>query len=165
MINSYFRTLPTKPLTQGYYTTTRISIEKPITQIKYRKYRLIILILAKACQKTLKLSFEAISEKSKAIPMALSKMSQLNEKNINLSIYLAFERIKVASSRQKADEKALKNVVNLLQRIEKYKLKQSFGKLVLETSRFDKSFIDNFYSQRAFQFGRKLAVLVRRQKG
>jgi hypothetical protein len=79
-------------------------------------------------------------------------------------MYLAFDKIKVASSQQRADEKVLKNVVNLLQRIEKYKLKQSFGKLLLETSRCDKSFIDNFYSQRAFQFGRRLGVLVKRQK-
>lgn len=164
MINSYFRTLPTKPATQSYYTTTRIPIEKPITQLKYKKYRLIILILARSCQKTLKLAFEAISEKSKTISMALNKMSQLNEKNINLSLYLAFDKIKVTSSQQRGDEKILKNVVNLLQRMEKYKLKQSFGKLVLETSRYDKNFIDNFYSQRAFQFGRKLAALVRRQK-
>jgi hypothetical protein len=50
---------------------------------------------------------------------------------MSLSLYLAFDKIKVASSQQKNDEKILKNVVNLLQRIEKYKLKQSFSKLIL----------------------------------
>lgn len=91
-------------------------------------------------------------------------MSQLSEKNINLSMYLAFDKIKIVSSQQRADGKILKNVVNLLQRMEKYKLKQSFGKLLLETSRCDKSLIGNFYSQRDFHFGRKLALLVKRHK-
>jgi hypothetical protein len=57
MINSYFRTIPPRPPAQSYYGTTRIQPEKPITQVKYKKYRLIILILARACQKTLKLTF------------------------------------------------------------------------------------------------------------
>ena len=79
-------------------------------------------------------------------------------------MYMAFDKIKLASSQQKNDEKILKNVVNLLQRIEKYKLKQAFSKLVLESSRYDKSFIGSFFAQRAFQFGRKLALLAKRYK-
>jgi hypothetical protein len=81
-----------------------------------------------------------------------------------LSMYMAFDKIKVVSSQQKKDEKILKNVVNLLQRIEKYKLKHAFSRLILETSRYDKNFIDNFYAQRAFQFYRKLALLTKRHK-
>ena len=42
-------------------------------------------------------------------------------------MYMAFGKIKLASSQRKTDEKILKNVVNLLQRIEKYKLKQAFS--------------------------------------
>lgn len=164
MINSYFRTTPTKPPTQSFYSTTRIPIERPITQLKYKKYKLFILIIARATLKTLKLSFEAINDNSKIMPTALSKLVQLSEKNTTLTMYLAFEKMKVVSSQQKSDEKILKNVVNLLQRMEKYKLKQSFSKILLETSRCDKNFIDNFYAQRTYQFGRKLAVLAKRQK-
>lgn len=166
MINSYFRNAntATKPSLPSFYTTNRIPIEKPIAQLKYKKYKLFILIIARATIKTLKLSFEAICENSKTVPAALTKMSVFCEKNMNLSMYLAFEKMKVACSQQKGQEKILKNVVNLLQRMEKYKLKQSFSKLILETSRNDKNFIENFYSQRAAQFGRKLAVLVKRQK-
>jgi hypothetical protein len=120
--------------------------------------------LARVAYKTLKLTFDTINEKSKVVNAAISKMSQFSEKNINLTMFLAFDKIKIVSSQRKAEEKVLKNVVNLLQRMEKYKLKQSFGKLLLETSRYDKSFIGNFYSQRDFQFGRKLALLVKRQK-
>lgn len=58
-------------------------------------------------------------------------MSQMCEKNMGLSLYLAFDKIKIASSQQKASEKILKNTVNLLQRMEKYKLKQSFSKIIL----------------------------------
>jgi hypothetical protein len=131
MINSYFRNVATKPSQQSFYTTTRIPIERPITQLKYKKYKLFILIITRAALKTLKLTFEAINDNSKTLPSALNKISQLSEKNMSLSLYLAFDKIKVASSQQKNDEKILKNVVNLLQRIEKYKLKQSFSKLIL----------------------------------
>ena len=64
---------------------------------------------------------------SKTIPTAIVKICQLNEKNMCFSMYMAFGKIKLASSQQKTDEKILKNVVNLLQRIEKYKLKQAFS--------------------------------------
>jgi hypothetical protein len=47
----------------------------------------------------------------------------------------------VASSQQKSNEKIFKNVINLLQRIEKYKMKQSFSKLALESSRTDRNFV------------------------
>jgi hypothetical protein len=91
-------------------------------------------------------------------------MSQFCEKNMNLSVFLAFERIKIASTGQKSNEKVLKNIINLLQRIEKYKLKQSFSKLVLLSARTDRNFMENYYCQRAPQFGRKISLLVKRQK-
>ena len=60
MINSYFRGVPTKPTAQSFYGTNRLALEKPATQIKYKKYKLIILILLRSTHKTLKLTFDAL---------------------------------------------------------------------------------------------------------
>lgn len=131
MINSYFRSTAPKPSLQSYYTTTRIPPEKPTLQLKYKKYKLIILILTRTTHKTLKLTLDAINENSKSMASAITKITQLSEKNIGLTLYLAFDKIKIASSQQRTDQKILKNAINLLQRIERYKLKQSFSKLIL----------------------------------
>ena len=86
MINSYFRTTLNKSPLQIYPTQTKIQADK----IKYRKYNLLILILNKASLKTLRLSFNAIHDHSKIFAQSLQKVSQLCEKNINLTVFLAF---------------------------------------------------------------------------
>jgi hypothetical protein len=48
---------------------------------------------------------------------SLLKVAALTEKNLNLSFFLAFDRLKRAAVAQRSDEKTLKNLVNLLQRI------------------------------------------------
>ena len=94
----------------------------------------------------------------------MAKMARYSDKNLNLSLFLAFQRIKIASAQHKSNEKTLKSTVNLLQRLEKYKVKQAFGKLLLATARKDKNFIDNFNATRAANFGRRLSVLLKKRK-
>lgn len=141
MINSYFKTTINKPATQSFYATNRLTAEKTYLQNKFKKYKLIALLLSRATFKTLKISFDAVAENSKTLPKALAKLSLLCERNTNLIVYLAFDRIKIAASQQRTNEGLIKNMVNLLQRMEKYKMKQSFGKLVLHSSRSDHAFI------------------------
>lgn len=141
MINSYFKTTITKPPSQSFYAINRLSVEKTNLQNKLRRYKLIALMLARATFKTLKISFDAVADNSKTLPQALAKFSLLSERNTNLTVYLAFDRIKIAASQQRTNEKLIKNMVNLLQRMEKYKIKQYFGKLVLNSSRNDHAFI------------------------
>jgi hypothetical protein len=57
MINSYFKTTPTKYPTQSFYTKSLLSTEKANNLLKYKKYKLILLILSRATFKTLRLSF------------------------------------------------------------------------------------------------------------
>ena len=164
MINSFFKTTINRPSQQSAPSSNRLSFDKPYLQVKFKKYKLIILLLTKATAKTLKLSFDAINEWAKIVPSALNKLSNLCEKNTNLSVYLAFDRVKIAASQQKSNEKIIKNIVNLLQRIEKYKLKQAFGKIVLSSARNDRSFIKNYLTQRGPQFLRKMNLLLKRKK-
>ena len=164
MINSFFKTTINRPSQQNIPPHNRLSYEKPYLHLKFKKYKLVLLLLSKTTAKTLKLSFDAINESAKIVPSALNKLSQLCEKNTNLSVYLAFDRIRIAASQQRSNEKVIKNIVNLLQRIEKYKLKQAFGKILLFNVRNGRSFIDNYRNQRAPQFFRKMSLLLKRQK-
>lgn len=141
MINSYFKTTINKPSTQSFYGTSRLTAEKTYLQNKFKKYKLIVLLLSRSTFKTLKISFDAVAESSKTLPQALAKFSLLCERNTNLTVYLAFDRIKIAASQQRTNERLIKDMVNLLQRMEKYKMKQSFGKLVLYSSRSGHAFI------------------------
>lgn len=45
------------------------------------------------------------------------------EKNLALSMYLSLDKIKKAAGVKKSGDKFFKSVVNLLQRMEKYKMK------------------------------------------
>lgn len=103
MINSYFKTAINKPSTQSFYGTSRLNAEKTYLQNKFKKYKLIILLLSRATFKTLKIAFDAVAESSKTIPQALTKFSLLCERNTNLTVYLAFDRIKIAASQQKTN--------------------------------------------------------------
>lgn len=96
--------------------------------------------------------------------LTITKMAAFSEKNLNLSVYLSFEKMKGAADRNRKEERFLKNVFNLLQRMEKYKLKQCFNKLVLNSSRTTRNIIDNLNYQRAPNFQRKLAMLIKRKK-
>ena len=54
--------------------------------------------------------------------------------------------------------------MTLLQRMERYKLKQSFSKIQLYCSRSNNVILNNVFEQRGGNFCRKLHVLVKRHK-
>jgi hypothetical protein len=131
---------------------------------KQRKYKLFIILISRATYRQLRDCFEQIKISNQRTLQTVSKMVAFSEKNLNLSVYLSFEKMKGAADRNRKEERFLKNVFNLLQRMEKYKLKQCFNKLVLHSSRTTRNIIDNLNYQRAPNFQRKLAMLIKRKK-
>lgn len=102
MINSYFRTTSNKSTIPGFSSSSRLPIDRFGTQAKYKKYKLMLLILTRATFKTLKLTYDTIYENSRSFSQILNKLAQHCEKNINLTVHLAFDKIKIASSQQKS---------------------------------------------------------------
>lgn len=115
MINSYFRTINTRQ--PSSYGTTRLQTEKSIAIGKHKKYKLFTIILARATSRTLRLTFQAISESAQIYPAAVNKIVQFSEKNANISLFLALEKIKNMAAQQKSDERLLRNAITLLQRM------------------------------------------------
>jgi len=90
MINSYFKTSLTRQPITTTYSTTRLVQERSIFGQKYRKYKLIVLLLAKATYRQMRETVELISSNQKRIHSNLSKIVTFSEKNLNMSTYLAF---------------------------------------------------------------------------
>ena len=140
MINSYFRTVNTRQPTT--YAPSRLQTEKSYALGKHKKYKIFTIILARAANRTLRLTFQAISQSSQIYPSAVNKMVQYSEKNANISLFLALEKIKNMAAQKKADEKQLKNAIILLQRMQKYKLKQAFSRITLAYARKNTAVVD-----------------------
>lgn len=94
----------------------------------------------------------------------MSRVVALTEKNASHSVLLGFERVKRAAVAGRGGERLLRSVVNWLQRMEKYKLKTSFGRLVLGAFRGGRQALATFYEQRDYSFCRKLQALAKRKK-
>jgi hypothetical protein len=72
-------------------------------------------------------------------------MMTLCDKNMTFSLYLGFDRLKMNTAQNKSKDKQLKNMINLLYRIQKYKLKQSFSRLQIYVSRSNNNILNNYF--------------------
>lgn len=164
MIKSYFGTTNSRTSQTINYAMKRQIQEKQIREQKNKKYKLFLLLISRATYRSMKATIDIMLKNTRIIPEALLKMAQLVDRNNNLTFYLAFQRLKVAATKNRDNQKIIKNIVNLLQRIEKFKLKQVFSKIQLYTTRVDRNFINNFFIQRDSQFMRRVATLFKRKK-
>jgi len=114
MINNFLKTLTQKPLSQTYvsnYPSYRV-LEK--ANIKYRRYKLLSIILARSTQRVLKDYWEVLWHPDRKTNEILSKLVTLCDKNITYSLYLGFDRLKLNTAQNKSKDKQLKNLINLL---------------------------------------------------
>ena len=141
MINSYFR--PTRP-SQAFFPTypSAKSLEKTA---KYRRYKLLLIVLARATQRCLKEYWDQLWLNERRTTESLSRLLVLCDKNAAYSLFLGLERIKQKAVQSKASGRFFKGLFTLLQRMEKYKLKQSFSRLLLHTSRCSTSMLSNYF--------------------
>lgn len=120
MLKDIFKPTTTRSTSYSpYFANKQISENalKVNNQHKYRKYKLITLLLAKSLKRALTGAWKQLWEHSLKTKTALLKMAALSDKNLSLSLFLAFDKLKQAAFSQKAEEKTLKSLVNLLQRI------------------------------------------------
>lgn len=165
MINSYFRTSAVRPpSTQSYISNYPSSKTLDKSNSKYRKYRLLIILLSRATNRALKEYWESLWQPDRRTSELLAKMVTLCDKNMAYSLFFGFDRVKLKASQNRNKDKLLKNVMTLLVRIERYKLKQSFSRLQLYASRTNSSILNNYFEQRGYNFCRRLHVMVKRQK-
>ena len=90
MINNYFQTSINRPTFSKNYLSSKTIVEKNIKQAQYNRYKLFILIIAKANSRVIKSSLDIMHQNSKIVPDALAKIIAHAEKNINLCVFLAF---------------------------------------------------------------------------
>ena len=167
MINSYFKSTTASRNTYSPYFANRAVSDNAIkanNQHKNRKYKLIIILLTKATHRELRLNWNQLWAPQREMTKAITKIIGHSDKNMTLSVYLSFDRLKKAAVQQKSGERLIKNTVVLLQRIEKFKLKQCFGKLALFTARQNETMLCTFFERRDFQFCRKMQTMIRHHK-
>lgn len=120
MLNNIFKPPPPRTTSYSpYFTNKQISEHaiKANNQHKYKKYKLLILLLFKSLRRVLSDTWDDMWTLTRTTKSALFKMAAFTEKNLNLSFFLAFDRIKQAATARKSDEKTLKNLVVLLERM------------------------------------------------
>lgn len=140
MINSYFRSIKRDPNISPYtpYSSFYSTQQQQHNQSHKNKYKIFIIILNKATQRTLQDGFDQILNKHKKIIHNLTRLSTLSEKNINLCIHFCFDKLKSTIRPSRDQDKLIKNCLVLLQRIQKYKLKQAFANILTLTLRYQK---------------------------
>lgn len=153
MIHSFFKNTQASNRSTTYspYFVQRQPQEqlpKNSHSLKYRRHKLILLLLAKATARQLKEAWQIVVSAQQRESTSLARMVALSDKNTALSIHLYFDRLKIAAARHKSTEKFLKSVGTLLQRLEKYKLKHSFGKLCLHSARSRGVIVKTFFERR-----------------
>jgi hypothetical protein len=70
---------------------------------KYKKYRLLTIIIFRAAQRQIKESWEKILNPQRKLSQSISRIVSYSEKNMNLSLLMAFDKIKRAASLQKVN--------------------------------------------------------------
>jgi hypothetical protein len=121
MINSYFRSNIVRPISSQTnmsnvptYTPTKYT-EKGNN--KYRKYKLIIVLLARASHRVMKSYWNVLWQKDRKANELLGRMLVLCDKNVAYSLFLGLDRLKQKAIQNKNNEKLLKGMMALLQRM------------------------------------------------
>jgi len=121
MINSYFKSTVVRPISSqtsisqvSNYTPTKY-IDK--SNNKYRKYKLIIVLLARASHRVMKSHWDVLWQKDRKANELLGRMLTLCDKNVAYSLFLGLDRIKQKATQNKNNEKLLKGMMTLLQRM------------------------------------------------
>ena len=97
MMNNFFKNNVNRNSSYSPYFVNRQAPENTVKaahQPKYRKYKLIILLLIKASQRELRSSWERIVTPQQKEEASLLKMASYAEKNLALTMYLGFDKLK-----------------------------------------------------------------------
>lgn len=112
---------PYKPSITRNSTYSPYFVNKPVPEhykgtynSKYKKYRLLTIIIVRAAQRQIKDCWEKILNPQRKLNQSVGKIVSYSDKNMNLALLMAFDKIKRAASLQKINEKQLKSAVVLL---------------------------------------------------
>lgn len=121
MINSYFRSTVVRPTSSqtnlingNTYTPTKY-IDK--NNNKYRKYKLIIVLLARASHRVMKSYWDVLWQRDRKANELIGRLLVLCDKNVAYSLFLGLDRLKQKASQNKNNERLLKGMMALLQRM------------------------------------------------